>query len=513
MNKMRSILETTANRVVKIIGAIIFSVLFFYALRYTHYMIPLEIERTEIQKDNIWLNLLSIALFLLLLAVLKYCDTRLNEKIKRILSAASALLCMAFIATAGFWWINSANRIPEADQAFLYGGASYFIDGQYSFLNPNGGYFGMYPYQLPLVALMEGLFRIVGQLNYHAYQTLNVCFTIGVVLLGWLFVRETSKSLTTSVTYALLMANCFPLFFYTNWVYGEIPCLFFTFLAAWALLKFSKTGKAGWLTGVVAGLTMAVVTKKNALILVVAFCLVGLVYAICKKNIPILIAIAATILCPTLIYSGVFKMYEVRSGFEHSEGMPSSLFFELGLHESSGRYGWDDMSALTLSAETGYDWEKADEIAKERIAADLERFREEPSYAALFFREKILSQWNNPLYQCLYFSANYREETMPEEGTFVYKISHDYFFSIVTYSNYIQLLIFSGTIFYFLFAVRSKSNILQHFFAVALIGGFLFCIIWEAKGRYMFPYYISMFPLAVIGYSKLAEYIKIPQHR
>ena len=203
-------------------------------------------------------------------------------------------------------------------------------------------------------------------------------------------------------------------------------------------------------------------------------------------------------------------MYEVRSGYEHSEGMPSSLFIELGLRESSGRYGWDDMSALELSASVGYDWEKADSIAKEHIAANITRFKAEPAYTKVFFREKILSQWNNPLFQSLFFSANYRDENMPEEDTFVYKISHDYFAGIVKYSNYVQLVVFVGTMFYFVFAVKSGSNILQHFLAVALIGGFIFCIIWEAKGRYMFPYYISMFPLSAIGYYKMLKICHFP---
>lgn len=505
MNFILKHLKNTSNGIVKILGTLIFSFLFIYAFLYTHYMIPLEIERTEILKDNRLYNLLCILIFLFFVFIVKFCDKKLSSKLHKIFSITSVILCIIWIGCAGFFWINSATRIPEADQAFLYGGASYFIDGQYSFLNTNGGYFATYPYQLPLVALMEILFRITGPLNYHAYQTLNVCFTMGTVLFGWLFTREISKKFSLSVIYSLLMANCFPLFFYTNWVYGEIPCLFFTFLAAWSILKFAKTEKKYFLIFVVFGLTMAVVTKKNAMIYIIAFCIIGLIYAIYKKNAAILITIAASILCPILIYNGVFKMYEVRSGYEHSEGMPSSLFFELGLHESSGRYGWDDMSALALSASVSYDWDEADKIAKEHIKEDLALFRSDLGYATLFFREKILSQWNNPLYQSLYFSANYREETMPAEDSFVYKISHDYFMDILTYSNYIQLLIFLGTIFYFLFAVNSKTSILQQFLIVALIGGFLFCIIWEAKGRYMFPYYVSMFPLAAIGYEKFTN--------
>lgn len=506
--KIKKYFLNAANWVIRIMGGIIFTILLFYAFGYTHYMIPLEIERTEIINDNIWFNSFCITSFLLFLAFLKLGDDKLSGRLINRLSLCSIIFCMLWIAVAGLWWINSATRMPEADQAFLYGGASYFIDGNYAFLNPNGGYFALCPHQLPLVALMEGLFRIVGQLNYYAYQILNVCFTVGVVLFGWLFIREKSKTLLASVAYAVLIANCFPLFFYTSWVYGEIPCLFFSFMAAWMLMKFSQSSKKAWLIGVAIGLTMAVVTKKNAMILAIAFCIIAVIYAVCKKNIAVFIAAIAVMICPILIYNGVYKMYEIRSGYEHSDGMPYSLYIELGLHESEGRYGWYDMSSIEVSASVGYDWEKADEIAKERIREDLELFRSNLAYTKLFFREKILSQWNNPLYQGLYFSANYREENMPSQDTFVYKISHDYFMKILTYSNYIQLIIYIGTILYFILLVTPKSDILEHFFAVALVGGFLFCIIWEAKGRYIFPYYVSMFPLAVLGYSKLTDFIK-----
>ncbi len=500
-------LEGVANWVVRIIGSLIFSILFYYAFLYTHYMIPLGLEKTDVIKDSIWRNLLCVAIFCALLFILKLADAKFSENVIKKLSVAGIILCMIWIALAGFWWINAATMLPRGDQAFLYGGASYFMEGNFVFLDAPGGYFYLYPHHLPLVALMEGFFQIVGPLNYHAYETLCVIFTVGVVLFGWLIVREKSKSLTVSVVYTILMAACFPLFFYTRWVYGEIPCLFFSFLAVWLLMKYTKNANKWWLVGVVCSLTMAVVTRKNALIMIVAFCIISIIYAIQQKKLDILTAAIATVVCPLLIYQGVYAMYEVRSGYEHSSGMPASLHIELGLHESSGRYGWYDNSSLEIVADVDGDWEKADEIAKERIRTDLELFKSDLAYTSMFFREKILSQWNDPLYQSLFFSASYDEGEVPPENTLVYKISHDYYMDIVTFGNYIQILIFGGTILYFIFAASTKSNILEHIFAVTLIGGFLFSIMWEAKGRYIFPYYVSMIPLAVIGYMNLMNRI------
>ena len=69
-----------------------------------------------------------------------------------------------------------------------------------------------------------------------------------------------------------------------------------------------------------------------------------------------------------------------------------------------------------------------------------------------------------------------------------------------------QMIVYAGMLCYFLLAVRKDSNILQHTLAVTMIGGFLFSIIYEAKARYIFPYYVFMFPYAAMGFRLAAGY-------
>ena len=68
-----------------------------------------------------------------------------------------------------------------------------------------------------------------------------------------------------------------------------------------------------------------------------------------------------------------------------------------------------------------------------------------------------------------------------------------------------QFILYLGMFCYFVFAVRGDSDPLRHILAVTIIGGFLFSVIWEAKTRYIFPYYMMMFPMAVQGYQALAS--------
>ena len=513
MSKIQKKIESLSVWIVKIIGAGLFLFLSYYAMSYTHYMRPLTLEKTDVIKDNILLNMLYLALFIIALCIIRTCEKNLKSKLREFFSWGFVIVATAWIVTAGVWWITSADRNPESDQLMIWAAASYFAEGTFYFLQPSGGYLAVYPHQLPLVALMEGFFRIVGPFNYFAYQILNIVFTAGTTILGYLIVREKSTSIVTAAAYSFLISGCFPFFFYSSWVYGELPCLFFSFLAAWTLCVYIRKKKMIWLIGTVFGLAMATATRKNAIILVVAFSILGIIYAICKKDKKILSAVVLAIICPILIYGGVYKMYEIRSGYEHGKGMPATLFVEMGLHESYGRYGWYDDSSMQLLKSVDYDVEQADAIAKERIVKAVKEFQNNPKYASLFFREKLLSQWNNPLFQSLYFTANYTEKNMPIEDSTVYKISNDYFFYILTYSEIIHLIVFVGTFIYYVFSVEKKSNILQYLFAVALIGGVLFSLIWEAKGRYIFPYYMTMFPMAVIGYNSLLEKLNVKVHR
>ena len=142
-------------------------------------------------------------------------------------------------------------------------------------------------------------------------------------------------------------------------------------------------------------------------------------------------------------------------------------------------------------------------MSKADIKAFVRNFMDHPDYAWTFFQGKILSQWNEPLYQSLFFSNDYKEGKEPEPDSFVARISSDYFVGILGVCDRMQFVLYVGVICYFLFAVKRDSNILQHMLAVGMIGGFFFSLLWEAKARYILPYYLMMYPMAVVGFWNL----------
>lgn len=73
------------------------------------------------------------------------------------------------------------------------------------------------------------------------------------------------------------------------------------------------------------------------------------------------------------------KLYEARSGWPLSEGMPKSLWVAMGLQGDGMSSGWwNEFPDQVYKDEAGYDAEKADELAKTAISVSLEGFRENP---------------------------------------------------------------------------------------------------------------------------------------
>lgn len=495
-----------ANWTVRIVGGAVFLVLAWYAMRYTQYIQPGGREIPVNVRDSMTNNLLAAALAVVLMVCLVMAERRISAKAQRRIVHAALALAMVWIGVAGLWWIQAVERVPEGDQAFVYGGASYFLNGDYSFLDKYS-YCGMFPYQLGLIALMELLFLVVGPFNYFAFQVLCAMLSVGIVFLGYRLLRHVTERMSAALLYCLLTMGCLPLIFYTSWVYGDIPSIFFALLAADLLLAYDKKGKWGYLAGIVASMTMVMLFRKNSLILLIALALTGGVYAVWKRDRKIVVAILLSALVPYLAYQGIYKMYEVRSGYEHCEGIPALGWVSMGMQEMNGIYGWYYDYYKPIYYENEGDRKLCSQIYQQDIRDRLKVFRENPSYTVTFYREKVLSQWNEPLYQSLYFNNLYVEDRYrPDPSSFVSKISNEYFPRILWLCDRLQFMIYLGMACYFLFAVKRDGNLLQHLLAVTMIGGFLFSILWEAKARYIFPYYITMFPCAVIGYEQLLRF-------
>lgn len=490
-----------AYRVIQVVGAGIFFYLTYYSLRYSQYMFP---QTREFPMDVVGVPFYSIlavggvcaALFLLMLI-----EKKLTEQSRAQAERTVLTLSLLWIACWCFWWISTLDRIPVGDQAYVYGGASYFLEGNYIFLC-EGCYCEMYPHQLGLIAFTELLFMVFGLYNYFAFEIVCAAMAVGIAFLGYCLLREFEVPFGGRILYCLLVMGCVPLICYTSWVYGDVPSIFFAMLAAYFACRWSNCQKKRWLAGVVAASVMAMLVRKNSMILLIALCLLALVHMIYHRRWQVGVMALLTVSCSFLVYQGIYKMYEIRSGVEHSEGLPVNSWIAMGLMEQEGRCGWYNNLAKETLYSLDCDYEATRARMAEYIEERLDVFRADPEYGRWFFKQKILSQWNDPLYQSVYFSAQDLERNPAKPGSFLeglYCIPEVHN-RVFRFADIMQFIVYLGMLFYYLFAVRRDTQPLMHLLAVTIIGGFFFSILWEAKARYIFPYYVMMYPLAVTGY-------------
>ena len=78
-----------------------------------------------------------------------------------------------------------------------------------------------------------------------------------------------------------------------------------------------------------------------------------------------------------------------------------------------------------------------------------------------------------------------------------------------TYMKAYQMLLYLCMVSYIIFFVRKDEPYENFVIPIAMFGGFLLQIIWEAKGRYCFPYFVMLLPVFALSAKNIAENIKV----
>ena len=485
--------------IVKIAGAALMLLLALCALADTWYMLPGEEEVSLHKWDSVPGNILGAVLCCILFFGALRLEEKLQEKLLRWISETVAVLTTIWTFVVSMWWIFSAKRLPLGDQAYVYGGASYFSMGNFSFLE-KGGYCHLYPYQLGLTSLIELLYHVVEPFQYRPLQVINALAAAGTVYVGYRLVKEWQGHFCAAVMYCILIGLCFPLLFYTPWVYGDIISAFLAILGVYFLCCYEKRQKARYLAGLIPVMTLAQLVRQSTTIVYIALCLVALAYFMKSRDKKLLVATIISVILPLILFAGIYKIYEVRSGIEQSKGVPTVVTLAMGMQESRHGCGWDNNYQRELYGETAFDTEAMQKLGWQELKERVRYFADHPMYAAEFYGKKILSQWNAPLYQSVYFTADYSTGEPPKEGSLAESVSGQHFWQILNLCDRLQFVVYLGMLFWYLLAVREEEGILRQLPAAAVIGGFCFSLLWEAKTRYILPYYLFMFPCAAIGY-------------
>ncbi len=492
-----------ADRTISILGLLLFGALTGFSLFFTVYF-STSYEEIPYEMGDIVPMVLAVCAFGL------FCMERIagwvlkgdkGEKRIRILLGLVLLYTLCFCVL----WVKGAGCIPVGDQASVCAAAEGFRNGDFSMLTRDSyeKYLFIHPHQLGLTALIELIFACFGNGNFQAFEYFNCLGAVLCVYAGYGITGLLAKDKRGSVYYLLLAACCFPLFFYVTFVYGEIPSITYSLLAVWMFLEYQKREKLWCLAACSIACALACLIRNNSLILLIAFVSIWVITGFGKKRWRSFAAAVLLMAVFLLSRFGLRALYEERSGVSLNEGAPMVLYVAMGMQKGEGAPGWSN--GYILHAYWGaseFDGEMASAMAMEDIRASVSGFRSAPLYAAEFYREKFTSQWNDPTYECFAMThINGWERCGIVNSMYVGKLH-----ALMTwFMNQYQSLIFAGVFLWIVFQYWREKPLENQVLLVTVFGGFLFHMLWEAKGRYILPYFVMMLPMAAVGLAELTE--------
>lgn len=468
--------------------------------------------------------IVNIIFCIVLVAIIKViADFIAKDMGKR--SKVLLILVLIYTFCLSLGWAAVSKSFPTADQASVYYGAKHFAANYFADIAETNSYFSCYPHQMGLALFYELIIRIAHTDNFHMLQAVNAvtnCITVfSLYKITTLIFREKK----VSVYCLLLMVLCFPLYWYTPFIYGELPSFAFSFFGLWMLLE-AIGGKAGehkrshkilfWVASVFS-LMLATMIRKNTLILIIALVLTLFVYILKERKFYYMIYLIVLAFLCVQVGSFAIGLYEKRAGAQLNEGVPSISHVVMGLQETEYAPGWyNGFNFNTYAYEADYNQAEAIRLSKIAIEERLEKFKEDPAYAFKFFKDKFMAEWLNTGYACFDSTAGKYYERLPIVESLY---SGTGFYIARFFMDKYQFVIYLLALLSLIGAFRRKNvqavegaddtmkqhcGILKYTLLVTILGGAMFYLVWEGSGRYILPYFIMTIPYAAAGMERLA---------
>ena len=453
-------------------------------------------EHPRYRMDGLHWNLLFLILFFLFL-----CFLNRKKLLERISVKILAFIAVCFVVGVSLLWVAVSHTYPEADQKAVSWMA--WLMSQNNFLYfEHGKYMQIYPNQLGLAAILDLLYRLLGSENWKAFMYLTALSNGAVVYLLYRITDRLFSKKRISNLVLLLSMGCIQIMLYTTFLYGITLGLALALASFLCLLQYQASAKKRKkqicyviLSGVFIG--AAILVKNNYSIFLVAMILLLLYKTLEQKKLHYISAAAVLVLVTAFMAKGLTVFYEARSGTEISSGMTKSLWVAMGMQEGERAEGWYNEFNYNTFLDTDCDPVKSDAIAKESIKESLQRLAADPEYALSFYYKKTVSQWNEPTYEALWVNqfhkGNFSTIVQSIYDGKLYMVLHEYM-------NLYQSLIFTAVLICLLTRKR-EWNPNQLFFALVILGGFVFHTLWEAKSQYIFPYFVILLPYGAAGIS------------
>lgn len=511
------------ERIVSVLFGIFFSmvmlVISYYSFRYTKYLNQKDdISFLEGSEDNIFGNLLFALILIAAIFLISMLNDRLKEKGFCHLPSITLAFSMLFAFSFSLIWVLNGHFFPISDCQQILICLERIMHGDYSDF-AKGKYLEIYNQQLGMISILRPLYMIPPvnantlwniSVEYIRYEILN-CICVPVfIFFGDRTIRDLSTDLmekthpktdTMRISFHLLMCSAFVLFFYTPYVYGEVISVTIGIIIFDLSVRVMKHVNVVDTIFLFALSAIGFLARTNFAILLIAIAIVAVVIDISEKRLKRILIFLALPVFTLLISKLNVSYYEHLTGEELNGGMPFNCWIAMGLNEYSPvGYGWYNGQSVQFYVDAGCDREAAKEAANNYIHDRLAMFSNGVGTSPVqYYKEKFFSQWIDPLYNCLVENKVF----IPDPPDIIWKIVKEDGLCrsvVLKYLNGYQFLVYFGAFLYEIVILLKKKPFFWQIPAIFVCGGVLFSLLWEAMGRYIFPYYIMMIPMAGVGY-------------
>ena len=437
-------------------------------------------------------------------------------------------------AAAYFFWIllvpswggSDSHQCMASAQGLLQGDFSAWEPVAYSYGTAEGplGYAYTYPSQNGLILYMAVLAFFFGDAAYVVFQILNIGFFIlGIVSLQRMTVRGNERC-----SLLLWMACCLPFSFYILFVYGTMPGFGLSCLAMERLVRYVEEGRGRdfWIGA--AAVAAAVILKSNYEIVLVALFLYLASSGVFRKKARLLVAAVLLITVYVIGNRGIQTGISSVTGRTVSDGAPMIAWVQMGLEESKRGPGWYNGYQVKLFQKADGDADLAAAWAQADLRKTISDMAEEPAKAVDFFVRKIESIWAEPTFQSLWIqevgNTSWAEGSPPwelfkEEGGLnrmstkgsqskhvLTKRTWEKRIEAEKAEKTVKAVKKQGMETVWERQERGKPDRWGMLLpGIVFIGGFLFHLVWEAKGQYSVVYFMLLLPYAYLGMERVAD--------
>lgn len=551
--------------IVRILTLLLAVLLFAGSFLTTCYADNMETQQVLFRLDNPLWNLLELAGFGLLFCACLHFYDKFGRKFRRGL----LIFTLGFLFCLGILLILFGRTVPAADAMSVYNAALEWIQGNLDVIHPTVSYLSYYPQQIGLMAFLELFLRIwnltgISAPSWHFIKLIYVCLLCAAVLFQYLSLKYLWREHWEEISccYLLLVCCNLPMIMYSSFVYGEIPSFAALSVGLYLLLRLLSgitfPGRASDIsckgmsvkpfaseassetilspklpstrsafftgTGSILFLALSVMLRKNSLIPIIAVLLVLLFESLrFGRSVRARLCLLGMAVCLAVTSMGILplvqKCYEKKAGNTLSSGVTAMSYFAMGMQEASRGCGWYNGFNIDTYDAAGMDSALANEISRQAVWERLAYFRGHPGYAVDFYARKHLSQWADGTYASRQATlATYGGRSGFFQEVYDGSLSSAY----IEWGNAWQDVLYLGTLVFCVSAVHRKrkgtgtapqgssaDSLYLYVGLIAVLGGFLFHILWEANSRYIFLYSLLLMPYCAAGiYTVFAEHAK-----